>query len=124
MGGPLHSPLRGSRVAHDRGDRPRQREVIGWRKGRRPATNERKKHMETTTQTEPQNGNRPLEKIRFGRIQANIWENASDNGVYYTVTFERRYQDADGNWKSAQSFKLLAGEGGRQGARCSALRAA
>lgn len=62
--------------------------------------------METTTSTEPQNGNKPAAKIRLGRIQASIWENASETGPYYTVSFERRYRDAEGNWKSSQGFKV------------------
>jgi len=61
--------------------------------------------METTTQTKTQNGNQPAAKVRLGRIHASIWENASEKGPYYTVSLERRYTDAEGNWKSSQSFK-------------------
>ena len=61
--------------------------------------------METTTNVESEKSeNRPVDKVRFGRIQASIWENASEKGPYYTVSFERRYQDPEGNWRSSQSF--------------------
>ena len=62
--------------------------------------------METTTPTKPQTGQGPAAKVRLGRIQASIWENASEKGPYYTVTLDRRYTDAEGNWQSTQSFKL------------------
>ena len=60
--------------------------------------------METTTQTKTQTGNKPAAKIRLGRVQASIWENATENGVRYAATFERRYKDAEGNWQSSQSY--------------------
>ena len=58
--------------------------------------------MEQTTQ--PQPANTPVSKVRLGRIQASIWENAGQNGTHYGVTFERRYRDAQGNWQSSQSY--------------------
>lgn len=48
--------------------------------------------------------NTPVSKIRLGRIQASIWENASEKKTHYNVTFERRYRDSDGNWKSTHSY--------------------
>ena len=61
--------------------------------------------METTTNAESaKSENRPVDKVRFGRIQASVWENASEKGPYYTVSFERRYTDAEGNWRNSQSF--------------------
>jgi len=46
----------------------------------------------------------PVAKLRIGLLSANIWERSSDSGTFYTVTFERRYRDAAGNWHSTQSF--------------------
>ena len=46
----------------------------------------------------------PAEKIRVGLITASIWENTNDNGTFHNVTFERRYKDAEGNWKSTHSY--------------------
>ena len=46
----------------------------------------------------------PVAKIRDGLITASIWEQQSEKGAFYSVTFERRYKDADGNWKSSHSY--------------------
>ena len=59
--------------------------------------------MTTTTQT--QSGNRPVSKVRVGPIEASIWKNAGRNGDYHTVSFERRYRDAQGEWKSSRAFR-------------------
>jgi len=63
--------------------------------------------METTTQTTEQpSRNRPVEKIRVGQIEASIWRNEGKNGPYLTVSFERRYRDAEnGEWRSLRSFR-------------------
>jgi len=46
----------------------------------------------------------PIHEVRYGTIQAAIWENDTDNGARYNTTFVRRYRDADGKWKSSQNF--------------------
>lgn len=46
----------------------------------------------------------PVAKVRVGLISASIWERPTDNGTFYNVTFERRYRDAEGNWKSSNSY--------------------
>ena len=46
----------------------------------------------------------PVAKLRVGLIFASIWENATENGTFYNVTFERRYRDGEGNWHSTTSF--------------------
>lgn len=48
--------------------------------------------------------NPPVAKIRVGLITASIWERATEKGTFYNVTFERRYKDNEGNWKSANGF--------------------
>lgn len=42
----------------------------------------------------------------LGPIRAAIWENLAEKGTrYYSVTFERRYFDAEANaWRSSASF--------------------
>lgn len=55
------------------------------------------------TETKPA-GKPPVAKIRDGLISASIWEQASEKGSFYSVTFERRYKDAEGNWKSSHSY--------------------
>jgi hypothetical protein len=46
----------------------------------------------------------PIEKIRIGLLQANIWEQHSDNGTFYSVSFVRRYKDAHDEWKSTHGY--------------------
>ena len=47
--------------------------------------------------------NPPVAKVRVGLITASIWENKTDKGNFYNVTFERRYKDGD-QWKSSHSY--------------------
>ena len=47
--------------------------------------------------------NPPVGKVRVGLITGSIWENKTDKGVFYNVTFERRYKDGD-EWKSSHSY--------------------
>ena len=50
--------------------------------------------------------NRPVERLRIGRLSASIWENQGANGEskFYTVTIDRRYRDGEGTWKTGRSF--------------------
>jgi len=46
----------------------------------------------------------PADKIRVGLVTATIWENETEKGLFHNVTFERRYRDGEGNWKSSHSY--------------------
>ena len=46
----------------------------------------------------------PVAKVRVGLISGSIWERASEQGTFYTVSFERRYRDSEGNFKSSHSY--------------------
>ena len=46
----------------------------------------------------------PIAKVRVGLITASIWERQTENGVFFNVSFERRYRDGEGNWKSSHSY--------------------
>ena len=46
----------------------------------------------------------PVAKLRIGLLSASIWERTTDKGTFHTVTFERRYRDANGDWHSTQGF--------------------
>lgn len=54
--------------------------------------------------TKTEKSNPPVAKVRVGLISASIWENASDNGTHYSVTFDRRYQDEKGDWHSTNGY--------------------
>jgi len=49
---------------------------------------------------------RPITSIRRGAVQAAIWENTSEKGSYYRVTFSRWYPGADGKPRNADNFGL------------------
>jgi hypothetical protein len=46
----------------------------------------------------------PVAKVRLDLINASIWKNTTDKGTFYNVTFENRYRDGEGNWKSGHSY--------------------
>ncbi len=46
----------------------------------------------------------PVAKLRIGLIAASIWERTTEKGTFHSVTFERRYRDAAGEWHSTSSF--------------------
>ncbi len=48
--------------------------------------------------------NPPVAKVRVGLVTASIWERKTDNGTFYAVTFERRYRNGDGEWKTSHSY--------------------
>lgn len=48
--------------------------------------------------------NRPVDKVRVGSVTASIWRNTTEKGVFYNVTFDNRYQDKNGDWKSSDSY--------------------
>ena len=47
--------------------------------------------------------NQPVYEVRLGGIKAAIWQNQTEAGVRYNVTFERLYNQ-DGEWRSTGSF--------------------
>lgn len=48
---------------------------------------------------------KPFDKIILGSIQLAIWKNTNDKGnAYYSATFEKRYRDSGGDWKSTTSL--------------------
>ncbi len=46
----------------------------------------------------------PAHKIRFGNLQATIWRNPSDKGVWYSVNPARSYKKVDETWKETDSL--------------------
>lgn len=48
--------------------------------------------------------NKPAATLRDGNLKAVIWENAKEDGVFYSTTFSRAYQDSEGNYHNAYSF--------------------
>ena len=48
--------------------------------------------------------NPPVAKIRVGLVTASVWENRGEKSTTYSVTFDRRYKDAKGEWHSTGSY--------------------
>ncbi|MDB5324509.1 MAG: hypothetical protein JWM57_78 [Phycisphaerales bacterium] len=46
----------------------------------------------------------PIHTIRYRNIRASIWKNEGQSGPFYSVTFDRSYQDDQNNWKNVTSF--------------------
>ena len=47
--------------------------------------------------------NQPVHEEKLGRMKAVVWENATENGSMFNVTFSRLYKDGD-EWRESQSF--------------------
>ena len=48
---------------------------------------------------------RPIQTIRRGYVEAAIWQNKTDNGPMYNVTFSRTYKDGE-ELKNSSSFGI------------------
>jgi hypothetical protein len=48
----------------------------------------------------------PVHKIRIGLQTASFWENKTDKGTFYTVTFDRCFQDSKSHWHSTNGYGL------------------
>ncbi|MGO8670701.1 MAG: hypothetical protein ACLQVD_04965 [Capsulimonadaceae bacterium] len=53
-----------------------------------------------TTET----GQPPVAKLRIGLLSASIRQRPTDDNVYYSASFGRRYRDAQDNRQSAHSY--------------------
>ncbi|MDP2666827.1 MAG: hypothetical protein Q8P05_05010 [Candidatus Diapherotrites archaeon] len=48
----------------------------------------------------------PIQKFQAGAVIASVWKNTSKEGAeYFSVSLDKRYKDAQGDWKSSSSFK-------------------
>jgi len=47
---------------------------------------------------------KPVAKVSVGLQTAAIFKNESEGRAFYNVSFDRRYRDAAGNWKSTASY--------------------
>jgi hypothetical protein len=50
--------------------------------------------------------NKPANTPRCGNIKATIWENTSENGLFFATTFSRPFKDQSGAWHNGTSFGL------------------
>ena len=50
------------------------------------------------------NTTKPAAKVSLYPVTAAIWRNETAKGPAYSVTIQRSYKDAQGNWKSSDSL--------------------
>jgi len=48
--------------------------------------------------------NKPALTLTDGALKAAIWRNEKEGGVFYSVTFSRRYKKSDGKYADSSSF--------------------
>lgn len=48
--------------------------------------------------------NKPIKNIRFGAVEASIWQNETNGRKTHSVTFKRSYKDGE-TWKDSESFR-------------------
>lgn len=47
---------------------------------------------------------RPVHEVRNRNIRAAVWQNETEKGVMYNVTFSRSWRDDKGEWHDSDSF--------------------
>lgn len=47
--------------------------------------------------------NQPVHQIRHGAVSASIWQQDTEKGPMFNVTFQRAYKDGEA-WKNSTSF--------------------
>ena len=48
--------------------------------------------------------NPPVAHLRYGNIEATIWENVRSGQNYYAITVVRKYQDSRNQWRESAVF--------------------
>ena len=49
-------------------------------------------------------GNGPIKTLRIGRIKAAVWQNTSEKGTFFNVSFARMYVDEQKQFHDVDSF--------------------
>ncbi len=85
-------------------------------KSQKPAadnTKEKGKIMDNQNQAPPQREaptqaaqekNQPADVMRDGALKASIWENESENGIYYATTLAKTYESKNGALRDTHNF--------------------
>ncbi len=55
--------------------------------------------------TENPKPNLPVYEIRISSVHAAIWEQVTEKGTFYNVTYARTYRDQHGQWKNIHSYR-------------------
>lgn len=49
--------------------------------------------------------NKPVHKVKVGAIDAAVWQQKTEKGDFFTVSFSRNYKDKD-EWKKTTSLRV------------------
>ncbi len=49
---------------------------------------------------------KPATAFRCGTVNAAVWENTGEKGIFYSITFSRPYKDVEGTWRTSASYGL------------------
>jgi len=60
--------------------------------------------MTTATDKTPEPKSQPIDTLRVGFLSAAIWQRETKDSPYYSVSFERSYKDAQGNWQTTTNL--------------------
>lgn len=56
-----------------------------------------------TDASQPAN-KKPVAHFRLAGVEASVWNNPSDKGEFFNITFQRRYQDKEQQWQTSHSY--------------------
>jgi len=65
---------------------------------------EREPRMTTATDKTTEPKSLPVDTWRVGFLSAAIWQREAKDSAYYSVSFERSYKDAQGNWQTTSNL--------------------
>jgi hypothetical protein len=69
-----------------------------------PLKNRKETQMSNTAKKENLTTTKPVDRLNMGLIKATIWERKTDEYTFYSVSFEKRYRDSEGNWHSTHTY--------------------
>ena len=49
--------------------------------------------------------NKPVHTIRFGDVRASIWKSDGSSDSTFTLTVDRQWREASGDWKEGHTFR-------------------
>lgn len=46
----------------------------------------------------------PAHKVKIGYVEATVWRNEGDTGVWFNITVRRSWKDDEGEWHESNSY--------------------
>jgi hypothetical protein len=64
-----------------------------------------KQYTSAPAEEKKSTGKAPIDKIKYGGLTLDIWENSGDKGKFYTFTLQRSYKQGN-DWKNTNSLRV------------------